>query len=91
MAIPEGSTMEHQAVIECTQDPCSYCRTGAARRVAAHSQGPFSTPEAAGEHGLAIARNVYGASTHRVLVSSRVVSPWSEPVAFRPQASVGGA
>ncbi|HEX8321604.1 hypothetical protein [Longimicrobium sp.] len=69
---------EFQAVIECTEDPCTYCRQPAQRRVAAHPNGPFPTEDAARTHGWGINHRVYGSSVHRVLVESRTVTNWEE-------------
>jgi hypothetical protein len=69
----------YRAVVVCIQDPCTYCRNPAAR----HPQTPtFPTGAEAGEHGRAMARNVYGSSVHRVEVEMREMTPWQTVVHF---------
>lgn len=74
---------EYRAVVVCTANPCTYCgrygRTGDAgpgRHTADHPKGPFLYAESAYEHGVGIARSVYGESAHRVEVEAHTVTPW---------------
>ena len=74
------NTWEYRAIIECTEDPCTYCRNPAAR---IKTLPVFGTAREARAHGQDMARNVYGASVHRVVVERRSVSEWAvapEPV-----------
>lgn len=71
----QGMHYEYRAVVVCSSDPCSYCRQPATE----HVQEAFTAlrEQDAREHGQAMARNVYGASVHRVRVQRRTVTEWS--------------
>lgn len=70
---------EYRAVIECVGNPCTYCNNrGETRWVQEAPDGPFESEDAARLYGVVMTRNVYGQSTHRVLVQPREVGPWGE-------------
>lgn len=71
------SGTQYRAALECTQDPCTYCRSPRRRFRVEHPDGPFPTEDAAREHGRAQARLVYGYE-HRVIIESRPVGTWTE-------------
>jgi hypothetical protein len=71
-----------RAALVCTQDPCTYCRTGA-RRFVLDRHAPFLIASEARDYGRSMASKVYG-SEHRVEVEQAEVPRWvltsSEPV-----------
>lgn len=73
-----STTFEFRGTVTCSESPCTYCSDQGRTVVVAHPSGPFLTYEAAIEHARVMARNVYGASTHRVGVERRRVGIWRE-------------
>lgn len=74
--------LEYRGIVECTADPCTYCRKPRTRNVI---NMVYSTPEGALDHAWGLAVNVYGASTHRALVQVRPDEPWQDYPLEKPR------
>jgi hypothetical protein len=80
---PDPSMGEFRALLQCVGagETCLYCMQPSRTFVVEHPDGPHPAAEAALQYGQERARNVFGASVHRVLVEGRPAGPWqSVPV-----------
>lgn len=70
-SVPNGA--EYRGVVECTDDPCTYCRHPKGRYFTANA---FDNPEEALFHARRLSEFVYGSGVHRSSVETRTPQPW---------------